>query len=349
MSKSPEILIRDRFIGATYKPVVVVELGINHGGSIEAALLLAKIAIDNGAEIIKHQTHLPDFEMSMESRDVIPGNAEISIYEVISNNSLSLENEIKLARYVKSRGAIYLSTPFSREAADFLNNVIDVPAFKIGSGECNNYPLVEHIAKFGKPIILSTGMNTIDSINPSVEIFRKYKIPFALLHCTNLYPTADKLIRLEAIKELAVHFPDAVMGLSDHSLTNYPCLGAVALGASILERHFTDTKDRAGPDIICSMTPIELVELINGSKIIHDTLGSGKYATNEEEITIAFAFSSVVATRDIEVGEKLSSENIWIKRPSGGDFAPSDLQNLYGKNAATKIPANTQLKKSQIA
>jgi len=343
------MLIGNILVGSNYNPVVIAELGINHGGKLFDALLLAKIAIDNGAKIIKHQTHLPDFEMSIESRNVIPGNAEVSIYEVISNNSISLEDEIELARYVRSRGVIYLSTPFSREAADFLNNIINVPAFKIGSGECNNYPLVEHIAKFGKPIILSTGMNTIDSITPSVEIFRKYNIPFALLHCTNLYPTADKLVRLEAIKQLAVHFPDAVMGLSDHSLTNYPCLGAVALGASILERHFTDTKDRVGPDIICSMTPSELVELINGSKIIHDTLGSGKYATNDEEITIAFAFSSVVATRDIEVGEKLSSENIWIKRPSGGDFAPSELQNLYGKNAATKIPANTQLKKSQIA
>ncbi|NBU90285.1 MAG: polyhydroxyalkanoate biosynthesis repressor PhaR, partial [Flavobacteriia bacterium] len=113
-----------------------------------------------------------------------------------------------------------------------------------------------------------------------------------LLHCTNLYPTADKLIRLDAIRELEMNFPDAVIGLSDHSLTNYPCLGAVALGASILERHFTDSKNRFGPDIICSMTPVELVELIHGSKIIHNTLGSGKYATSEEEITIAFAFSS---------------------------------------------------------
>jgi N-acetylneuraminate synthase len=344
----PEIQIANLLIGSKHDPVVVAELGINHGGKLSDAILLAKIAIDNGAKVIKHQTHIPEAEMSNEARDVIPGNAEISIYDVISNNSISLEDEIKLSEYVKSRGVIYLSTPFSREAADFLNDRINVPAFKIGSGECNNYPLVEHIAKFGKPVILSTGMNTIESIAPSVEIFRKYCIPFALLHCTNLYPTADKLIRLDAIRELEMNFPDAVIGLSDHSLTNYPCLGAVALGASILERHFTDSKNRFGPDIICSMTPVELVELIHGSKIIHNTLGSGKYATSEEEITIAFAFSSVVAIKNIKAGDDLTPENIWVKRPNGGDFIPSDLPNLYGRKAVVSIQENTQLKKSQI-
>ncbi len=341
-------MIEEIPIGRNYRPVVLTEIGINHGGNLESALLLAKIAIDNGAQIIKHQTHIPDFEMSIEAHNVIPGNATTSIYDVISKNSITLSEEIQLANYVKSRGAIYISTPFSREAADFLNDIIKVPAFKIGSGECNNYPLVEYIAKFGKPIILSTGMNTISSIAPSVEILRKYSIPFALLHCTNLYPTADKLIRLEAIRDLQAHFPDAVIGLSDHSLTNYPCFGAVSLGASILERHFTDSKDRVGPDIICSMTPSELVELLHGSKIIHETLGSGKFATVEEKITMAFAFSSVVAIKDIEIGEELSFENIWIKRPSGGDFLPKDLHSLFGKKSKVKIPANTQLKKSQI-
>jgi N-acetylneuraminate synthase len=336
-------------VGSNHRPVVIAELGINHGGKLADALLLAKIAIDHGAEIIKHQTHIPDSEMSFEARNVIPGNANVSIYEVISENSISLDDELELAKYVKGRGAVYLSTPFSREAADFLNNTVNVPAFKIGSGECNNYPLVEHIAKFGKPIIMSTGMNTIESITPAVQILRNHKIPFALLHCTNLYPTADKLIRLEAIKELEANFPDAVLGLSDHSLTNYPCLGAVALGASILERHFTDTKERLGPDIVCSMTPIELVELLNGTNIIYKTLGHGKSAISEEEVTMAFAFSSVVATKNIESGEKLSSDNIWVKRPSGGDFGPSELQSLYGKSAVARIPANTQLKKSQIA
>jgi len=178
-----------------------------------------------------------------------------------------------------------MSTPFSFEALDFLES-LNVPAYKIGSGECNNYPLVSAVASKGKPVIMSTGMNSIESIRPSVEIFRKAGIPFALMHCTNLYPTPEKLIRLNAINELRENFPDAVLGLSDHSLTNYPCLASVALGASILERHFTDTKDRPGPDIICSMTPSELSELIKGSRIIHEATKGSKFPVSEEDVTI---------------------------------------------------------------
>ena len=345
----PEMMIGARAVGLAHPPLVVAELGINHGGRLETALELAKRAVESGAEVIKHQTHIPDAEMSLEAKNIIPGNATTSIYDVISKNSISLEEEKVLADYVRSLGAIYISTPFSKEAAKFLNDEIDVPAFKIGSGECNNYPLVEYIASFGKPIILSTGMNNLESIKPSVEIFRKYSIPFALLHCTNLYPTPSKLIKLQAILELASAFPDAVLGLSDHSTSNYPCLGAVALGASILERHFTDSTSRPGPDIICSMTPSELSELIRGSKIIHSTMGKDKKANPEEDVTIAFAFASVVATRDLNPGDILSEENIWLKRPNGGDFSPVDFPKMLGRKVSLHVPANTQIKREQIA
>jgi N-acetylneuraminate synthase len=195
---------------------------------------------------------------------------------------------------------------------------------------------------------MSTGMNTIESIKPSVEIFREFGIPFALMHCTNLYPTPDKLVRLNAINELKTAFPDAVLGLSDHSLTNFPCLASVALGASILERHFTDTKKRLGPDIICSMTPVELKELITGSNIIYMATQGRKMPVEEEEVTIAFAFSSVVAKRVIKKGTKISREDITLKRPNGGDFGPKDFNYLIGKTAACEIIPNVQISKSQI-
>ncbi len=147
---------------------------------------------------------------------------------------------------------IFISTPFSRAAAERLKK-FDIPAYKIGSGECNNYPLLEHIATFGKPVILSTGMNTIESIAKAVAIFDKHNIPVALLHTTNLYPTPIHLVRFGAMQAMHEAFPDKVFGLSDHTLNNNACLGAVALGASILERHFTDHMQRTGPDIICSM------------------------------------------------------------------------------------------------
>jgi len=333
--------------GSSFPPVVVAEIGINHGGSLEEAFKLVDAAFTSGAKIIKHQTHIPDAEMSIESRSVIPGNAKVSIYDVIKANSLSLNDEEKLANYVRKKGLIYFSTPFSFEAIDFLES-LNVPLYKIGSGECNNYPFVEEIATKKKPVILSTGMNSIETIKPSVEILRKHKVPFALLHCTNLYPTPEKLIRLNAINELSINFPDALIGLSDHSLTNYPCLGAVSLGASILERHFTDSKSRRGPDIVCSMTPQEFEELLLGSKIIHDSMQGSKLPLVEEEITSAFAFASVVATRNLPEGHLIQRSDITLKRPNGGDFGPKEFNHLIGKYTKMGITANLQIKKDQI-
>jgi N-acetylneuraminate synthase len=334
--------IENRLVGSDESPLVIAELGINHGGSLDVALELAESAIRAGAEVIKHQTHIPEMEMSVEAETVIPGNAEVSIAEVIRNSTLSENDEFELMNFVKENGAIFMSTPFSREAADRLQK-FDVPAFKIGSGECNNYPLVEYIAKFSKPIILSTGMNSIESIRISVEILRDYKIDFALLHCTNMYPTAAENIRLGAMRELHENFPDAVIGLSDHSLTNYPCIAAVAQGASIVERHYTDTKSRIGPDISCSMDESELKSLLEAIEIVNKAKGGKKRPIEGESATIAFAFSSVVATKDIEPGSFLSEENIWVMRPSGGDFGPGDLKALYGRRAVRPIKKRTQV------
>ena len=342
-----EMKIGNRFIGDDHPPVVIAEIGINHNGSLDLAIAMADAAIDAGAEIVKHQTHIIEDEMSEEARSVIPGNADISIYEIMQRCALSENDERALMRHVEQRGSIFISTPFSRAAADRLA-AFDIPAFKIGSGECNNYPLIRHIAGFGKPVILSTGMNTLDSIRPSVEILRKAGVPFALLHCTNVYPTPPGLVRLDAIRQLKEAFPDAVVGLSDHTTTNYPCLGAVAVGASILERHFTDSMSRPGPDIICSMDPKALAELIAGANILFEARGGEKGPVDAEAPTIAFAFASVVAIRDIAPGETLTPENIWVKRPGGGDFGVNDYESLFGKIASASIKKGYQLKKDQV-
>ena len=327
--------------------IVIAEIGINHEGSLDTAIEMADSAILAGAKIIKHQTHIVEDEMSDEAKLVIPGNANVSIYEIMERCALSESDEKKLMQYVQSKGAIFISTPFSRKAANRLAR-FDIPAYKIGSGECNNYPLIKHIAKLGKPVILSTGMNSIESIRPSVEIFRKAKLPFALLHCTNVYPTPPELVRLGAITRLKEAFPDAVVGLSDHSLSNYPCLGAVALGASILERHFTDSMDRPGPDIVCSMDPSALKSLIEGSDTIFRARGGEKEPIIAEEKTIAFAFASIVAIKDIQNGEKLTEANIWVKRPGNGDFNSNDYENILGSIAKKKINKGFQLKKSDV-
>lgn len=344
----PEIIIGNRVIGDDHPPVVIAEIGINHGGSLDLAIHMANAAIDAGAEIVKHQTHVIEDEMSEEAKSVIPGNADTSIYEIMESCALSEPDEFKLMQYIHSRNAIFISTPFSRAAAERLKR-FDVPAIKIGSGECNNYPLIKHVARIGKPIIISTGMNTIESIRPSVEILRAAGVPYALLHCTNVYPTPPELVRLGAIAKLREAFPDAVIGLSDHTTSNYPCLGAVALGASILERHFTDSMEREGPDIVCSMDPLALTELINGSRIVFAARGGDKGPVDAEAPTIAFAFASVVAIKDIQSGEKLTEENIWVKRPGGGDFNVLDYDVLLGKKACAPIKRGYQLRMEQIA
>ncbi|MES2770812.1 MAG: N-acetylneuraminate synthase family protein [Pseudomonadota bacterium] len=344
---SREMIIQGRAIGAEHPPIVIAEIGINHEGSLATAIAMADAAIDAGAEIIKHQTHIVDDEMSEEAKSVIPGNADVSIHEIMARCALSEADEKTLMQHVQARAAIFISTPFSRAAAERLIR-FDIPAFKIGSGECNNYPLIRHIARAGKPVIISTGMNSIESIAPSVAILRQAGVPYALLHCTNVYPTPAHLVRLGAMVKLQEAFPDAIVGLSDHTVGNYTCLGAVALGASILERHFTDRMDRPGPDIVCSMDPGALKTLIEGSKVIWSARGGDKTAIAAEAPTIAFAFASVVAIRDIAAGELLSEENIWVKRPGGGDYLAKDYESLLGKTAVSNIRSGFQLRKADV-
>lgn len=342
-----EFYIQNRLISDSTDPLVIAEIGINHEGSLATAKEMVDAAHQAGAEVVKHQTHVVEDEMSPSAKEVIPGNADVSIFEIMERCALNEADELALKEYVESKGMIFISTPFSRAAADRLQK-FDIPAYKIGSGECNNYPLIDHVASFGKPIILSTGMNTIESIAKSVEIIRKHNTPYALLHCTNVYPTPPELVRLGGMTELKEHFPDAIVGLSDHTTSNFACLGAVALGASILERHFTDRMDRPGPDIVCSMDPKAMSELIEGSKIIAKCRGGKKGPIAEEQPTIDFAFATVVAINEIKAGDTLTKENIWVKRPGTGEIPAEKYEELLGKTVNKGIANGAHLSYSDI-
>jgi sialic acid synthase SpsE len=338
----PYIEISGRKIGLDYPPLVIAEIGINHEGSLQVAKEMVDAAYRAGAEMIKHQTHIVEDEMSKAAKDVIPGNAEVSIYEIMERCALDESEELELKNYIESKGLIFISTPFSRAAAERLER-FDIPAYKIGSGECNNYPLLEHIAKFGKPVILSTGMNTIESVKKAVKIFKAHKTPLALLHTTNLYPTPIHLVRYGAMLELHNAFPDNVFGLSDHTLNNNACLGAVALGASILERHFTDHTQRTGPDIVCSMDEKACSDLITGSNEIWQMRGGTKEPAKEEKVTIDFAFATVCTISKINKGEKLTEKNIWVKRPGTGKILAENYNNILGKIALRAIEEGEHL------
>ena len=257
---------------------------------------------DAGGEVVKFQCHITDKEMV--PTDMTPG--EISkerLWDIIKRCELTAAEELQVQAYCKKRGLIYLSTPFSREAADRLH-VMQVPAFKIGSGECNNVPLLEHVAKLGRPMILSTGMNDLGSVERSVNAIRKYNVPLALMHCTSMYPTPYAKVRLGAIDDLAARFPGMPIGLSDHSMGIWTCLGAVALGACILEKHFTISRTWPGPDTGISIEPDELRDMIVGSRAIWEARGGKKTILPEEQPVIDFAYASVVTTAPVKKGAK---------------------------------------------
>ena len=336
-----------RSVGSKYPPLVIAELGINHGGSLNTAIEMVSLAARSGAECVKHQTHFLEDEMTEEAQNIFPANDNRSIWEIMEKCCLTPEEEIKLKNFTEDQGLIYLSTPFSRKAADFLND-IGVVGFKIGSGEADNLPLIRHITNFGKPIIMSTGMQTIDSLRPSVEVLRSTKLPFALLECTNLYPSPPEIVSLKGLKDLAHNFPDAVVGFSDHSIGPEMALASVALGASILERHFTDSRYRLGPDIACSMDPAELRLLVDRSREIHIALHNEKARSEEEEATYRFARGSVVADRNINRGSVITEADIWARRPGDGEIPAHDFDTVVGRKLKRSVIRNEQLKWSYL-
>ena len=339
------IKIGNRVIDENHKPFVIPEIGINHEGSFDKALKMVDDVCKSGAECVKFQCHIIEDEMI--KNDVIPPNASESIWDIMKRCSLPLEAEEKLKNHVERLGMIYLSTPFSRAAADRLEK-LGVKAYKIGSGECNNYPLIEHIASFCKPVILSTGMNDIGSVAVAVEILERHKISYALLHCTSMYPTPYEKVRLNALTALKNSFPNAVVGLSDHSIGNYTSFGGVALGACIIEKHFTSDKTWPGPDIPISIDPAELRDLITGTEAIYKARGGKKDILEDERPTANFAYSCVVSTMAIKKGEIFTKDNIWVKRPGTGEIKAIDFHNVLGKKATMSIRKDTQIEWAMI-
>ncbi|GAB4383944.1 N-acetylneuraminate synthase family protein [Albidovulum sp.] len=340
--------IAHREISPAHPPLVIAEIGINHGGDLEVAKAMVRQAAAAGCEMIKHQTHIIEDEMTEEAKTIFPPNADVSIWHVMEACALSREEEAELKRYTESLGMIWISTPFSRAAADFLEE-LDVPAFKIGSGEADNLPLIRHIARKGRPVILSTGMQTIETIRASVDILDAAGVDYALLECTNLYPSPPEIVSLRGVTELREAFPRAVVGFSDHSIGPEMALASVALGACILERHYTDSRYRKGPDIINSMDPAELKFLIDRSREIWIAANNPKRRSAAEEPVYRFARASVVADRDLPEGHVITEADIWARRPGSGEIAGYDFDKVLGRRLTRAVTRNTQLKWSDLA
>ena len=334
--------IGDILVGDANRVLVIPEIGINHEGSLAVAKEMADAARRAGARLIKHQTHIVEDEMCQVARKVVPGNSTDSIYDIMARCALNEEEEREFKEYTEELGMVFLSTPFSRAAADRLERM-GVQAYKIGSGELNNYPLIEHVAEFGKPMIVSTGMNDIPAIAKTVNILERCGVSYALMHTTNIYPTKPEWVRLGAMQDLMREFSGVPVRLSDHTQNNNACIAAMAMGADIVERHFTDRMERMGPDIVCSMDEVACSDLMRAAKEVPKMRGGEKVALPEEQVTIDFAFATVVTIAAVKKGEPFTKDNLWVKRPGTGSILAEEYDSLLGKTAAVDIDADVQL------
>lgn len=340
-----QIKIKGRIIGQNEPVFVIAEAGINHNGSLLIAKKLVNAAKKAGANCFKIQTHITEEEMTKTK--ILPGKiSKKPLWDIIKNCELTEKEEVKINEYCKEKKILFLSTPFSIPAVDRLEK-IGMPAYKIGSGELTNLPFLKHISKTKKPVILSTGMSNMEEIKSTVKLFKKSKIPLAILQTTSEYPCNYEDVNLGVIDNYKKLF-NIPVGISDHSLGIYTALGAVAKGASIVEKHITLNKNMPGPDQKLSLEPNELLELVKGCKAIKLALGNSKKILKKELPILRFARESVVTLKEITKGEKFSEKNLTTKRPNTGEIPAKNFYKIIGMNAAKNIPKNTQLKNRDI-
>lgn len=331
-------------IGDGEPPFIIAEGCDNHMGSIETAKEMCRKAKSAGADCIKFQHHLPDEEML---KDVpMSSNFDIPLYEFLQMNALTIEEHVELLEYCKELGIIYLCTPFSYQAALELNQ-IGVSAFKIGSGEMTDIPTLVKIAKFGKPMIISTGMCTMEEIERTYNALKDLGVEIAFTNCLSEYPPSYEDVNLNVIKSMKEKLPCSVIGHSDHTPDLYTCYAAVALGACIIEKHVILDKLTPGPDQSVSIDFTDLELLVDGIKKVYMALGNAKKIHENEKIIREWAFRSLVSTCDIPKGTVITQEMIWSKRPGTG--VPSHQMNEFiGMVAKKDIEANTLLKWTDI-
>ncbi|MFQ5712259.1 MAG: N-acetylneuraminate synthase [Candidatus Geothermarchaeales archaeon] len=326
------IKIGNQSIGEGRPAFIVAEAGINHNGSIENAKRLIESAAECGADAVKFQTHLPEKEMLRQA--VTAEYVGEPLFDLLKRVELSKKDHIVLKNYAEKREIIFFSTPFSVEAVDLLED-LDVPAYKVGSGEIANPPLLERVAKTGKPVILSTGMSSMEEVEEAVEIVTKYNEQLVLLQCTSTYPCPYEDVNLNVMSTLRKFgYP---VGLSDHTQGIYVALAAVALGACYVEKHFTVDRGWPGPDQRASLEPSELRQLVEGARAIEKALGGFEKRVLEGEKSVRdMARESVVSVREIPKGSIITENMIWVKRPGTG-IPAKYVGKVLGRRARRRI------------
>ena len=322
---------------------IIAEAGVNHNGSVELAKKMADVAKKAGADVVKFQTAIPELVISVFAEKAeyqkAETGAEESQLDMCRKIHFDFEGHREVKKYCDEIGIAYLSTPFDLASCDFLQQ-LGMPVFKIPSGEITNLPYLEKIASYHKPVIMSTGMSMMDEVGAAVEILQKGGAgEITLLHCNTEYPTPYEDANVKAMLDLKKRFGLKV-GYSDHTLGLEAPLAAVALGAEVIEKHFTLDKNMDGPDHKASMDPDELCALVKAVRITEKVLGSGVKAPSASELKNKdIARKSIVAARDIKKGEVFSEQNLTVKRPGNG-ITPMRWYDVLGKTAVRDFGAD---------
>ncbi len=324
---------------------IIAEAGVNHNGSIELAYQLIDIALESGADAIKFQSFkannlaLKDTKKALYQKQT--SNSSESQFDMLKKLELDVDDHKNLINYCNKKGITFLSSPFDNESIDLLND-LKLQIFKIPSGEINNLPYLRRIGKLGKQIILSSGMSTIIEIDDALQILMNAGTPkknITILHANTMYPTPMMDVNLKAMETIKNKF-DISVGYSDHTLGIEVDIAAVALGATVIEKHFTIDKEMEGPDHKASLNPIELKSMVRSIRNIEDALGNGiKNITKSEKNNITVIRKSIVAKKDIKKGEVFSDKNLTTKRPASG-VSPMKWDSIIGKIAEIDYKAD---------
>jgi N,N'-diacetyllegionaminate synthase len=352
VSARARLTIAGRPVGGGAPVFVVAEAGVNHNGDPDLARRLVDVAADAGADAVKFQTFRAGALVSRSAPKAAyqaetTGSAE-SQRAMLERLELSAEAHLALREQCRRRGLVFLSTPFDEASADLLER-LEVAAFKVPSGEITNPGLLRHVAAKGRPVILSTGMATLEEVAAAVEIIRTAgDPPLALLHCVSAYPAPPAEMNLRALDTLAAAFGCPV-GLSDHTVGHEVALAAVARGAALLEKHFTLDRALPGPDHRASLEPAGLRALVAGVRVVESALGDGdKRPAPSEADTRRVARRSLVAARALAAGTRLAAADLVVKRPGTG-IAPADAARVVGRVLRRDVAADEVLEWSALA
>jgi len=343
--ESPKkVEINGKLIGAGKPTYIIAEAGVNHNGEVEIAKKLIEEALNAKTDAVKFQTFKTESLVTKNAKTATyqeKNAGKESQYRLLKELELREDETREIMAYARKKGITFISTPFDEESCQLLHEM-GATAYKISSGDLTNIPLLEEASSHRKPIILSTGMANICEIEEAVKTIKEYRAPLILLHCVTQYPAPPENLNLRAINTLKGIFK-LPTGLSDHSTSIYIPAVAVALGADIIEKHFTLNKDLPGPDHRASLNPEELREVVSAIRTTEKALGDGvKKPTDEEKKIKKSVRRSIVAARNIEKGEKIQKNMITFKRPAGG-MEPREYRTIIGKRARKNIKLDQQI------